>query len=354
MSAWRRAGSARGPLIVGVAAALVLAGAVTGLLLLLLGGSGGPPDYSGRGTGSAVVQVREGASVAAIGTRLDRSGVVKSSAAFVQAAQNHPQGTSIQPGHYRLRQRMEASQALALMLSPKSRVQARVTVSEGMRMSEIFTHVAKRTDLTEKALRKAAKEPQALGVPAYAETLEGYLFPATYTVEPDETAQDLLRRMVTEFESQASQLSLKQRAGRRDMTPHQIVTVASLVQAEAKRAQDFPKVAAVVYNRLDEGMRLELDPTVNYVTGDETLQVSKQDTKVDSPYNTYKYPGLPPGPINSPGARALRAALNPAGGDWLYFVTTDPDTGTTKFTSNYQEFLQLKKRFKRNTQSGGG
>lgn len=308
-----------------------------------------PPDYTGQGTGSVVVQVEEGAAVSQIGETLERADVVKSSRAFVQAARDHPKATSIQPGHYELRHKMEASAAFAMLLDPSSRVQAKVTIPEGKRLSEIFAIVAKQTDISADDLREAAKERGELELPSYAESVEGYLFPATYTIGPDATAKQVLRRMVDEYKSAAQKVDLREQARQRGMSPHELVTVASLVQGEVMRARDFPKVATVVYNRLDQGMRLEFSSTVNYALGQRKLGVSTKETQVQSPYNTYTHGGLPPGPINSPGMRALKAAVSPARGDWLYFVTTKPQQGITKFTSDYQQFLRFKAEFKRNT-----
>ncbi len=348
----RRQARRRRNVLVALLAVGVLFAVVAGTSYVFVQGYGGAPDYSGAGSGSVVVEVDRGASVSAIGATLERRGVVKSRQAFVRAARGHPEARSISPGHYRLRRHMEASLAFQALLDPSSRIEARVTIPEGTRMSKIFAIVAKHTDISVSELEQAARDREALGLPEYARTVEGYLFPATYTVEPDDTARELLRRMVAEFEETAEDLNLEQRARQRGMSPHEIVTVASLVQGEARRPEDFRKVAAVVYNRLAAGMRLQFDSTVNYVTGEGTLQVSKEDLEVDSPYNTYQHGGLPPGPINSPGTRALQAALNPAEGDWLYFVTTNPSTGTTKFTDSYQEFQRFKRQFERNTNSG--
>lgn len=307
-----------------------------------------PPDYSGRGSGSVVVRIEEGSSVAAIGSLLEQEGVVKSKRAFIQAAEDHSESTSLQPGHYELRRRMAAERAFELLLDPSSRVQAEVTVPEGRRVSEIFELIARKTDMSVEDLEQAAENEGELGLPSYAETLEGYLFPATYTVAPDDTPERLLGRMVDKFETAAEKHDVAAQAQQRGMTPHELVTVASLVQGEVSRPGDFSKAASVVYNRLDEGMRLEFSSTVNYALDQRKLGVSEGETQVDSPYNTYQHKGLPPGPVNSPGAQALQAAVDPADGQWLYFVTTQPDKGVTKFTSDYDEFLEFKREFQRN------
>jgi UPF0755 protein len=135
---------------------------------------------------------------------------------------------------------------------------------------------------------------------------------------------------------------------RTNRTPEEIVTIASLVEAEARNPDDYGKVARVVYNRLQQGMPLQFDSTVNYALHADKTIVTYQDLGVNSPYNTYKHTGLPPAPINSPGLAAMTAAVNPTPGNWLYFVTVDPQAGTTKFTNSYQEFLKFRNELKSN------
>ncbi|MGH3321342.1 MAG: endolytic transglycosylase MltG [Streptosporangiaceae bacterium] len=308
-----------------------------------------PPDYTGEGSGSAVIHVQEGDTATAVSETLEKADVVKSAGAFIDAVQDANAAREITPGYYRLHRHMAASLAVKALLDPSSRLRARVTIPEGTRLSEILSIVAKRADMSKSHVRSAARHPGKLGLPSYAHGLEGYLFPATYDVEPHATARGVLRAMVSRFKQAADDVHLVKRSRDRQLSPRETVTIASLVQAEARRPADFRKVAAVIYNRLDQGKKLQLDATVNYALGHDTLRVSKKDLGVRSPYNTYRHPGLPPGPIDSPGEHALRAALHPAQGDWLWFVTVDPDKGTTKFTSSYQKFLKLKREFKRNT-----
>lgn len=312
-----------------------------------------PPDYSGGGSGSVVVHVGKGASVSAIADTLEGANVVKSSRAFVQAAKGRPKATSIQPGYYRLHRKMAAEPAFELLTDPKSKLQARVTIPEGMRASGIFERIAEHTDISVSQLQRAAHHPDGLSLPSYAEGVEGYLFPATYNIDPDDGATDVLRKMVSRFEQAAAEVNIESRAndlhaGGHEIGPGEVVTVASLVQAEARKSRDFAKVATVIYNRLRRGEKLQLDTTVLYALDKSTLHVSKKDLQVKSPYNTYRHKGLPPGPIESPGEKALWAALHPADGDWLWFITTNPKKGDLKFTSDYQEFLRWKRQFKRN------
>jgi UPF0755 protein len=152
--------------------------------------------------------------------------------------------------------------------------------------------------------------------------------------------------MVKRYREAATGLDLVQKAGDIGLSPHDVVTVASLIQAEARFDQDFSKIARVIYNRLENDMALQFDSTVHYAVGkDGSVGTSSSDRESSSPYNTYKVTGLPPTPISAPGDKAIEAALNPAQGDWLYFVTTNPDTGETKFATSYDDHLKNKQEF---------
>lgn len=305
-------------------------------------------DYRGPGHGTVVVEVRRGASAQEIGEILAKAGVVGSTEAFVAEVVARSKEGSLQPGWYRMRREMAAASALDLMLSPASRVVRTVTVPEGKRLSEVLTLLASATGLPLREFTDAVARPDALGLPGYAKgTVEGFLFPATYELEPAMPARELLRRMVAEFKRTAERLRLTELAGRHGLTPFEVVIAASIVQAEGGRDPDFPKIARVIYNRLGRGAKLEMDSTVNYALGRHTLKVSEQDTKVASPYNTYLHPGLPPGPICNPGERALEAMLHPADGDWYWFVTTDPERKITKFTDKETEFRKYREELNR-------
>lgn len=334
-------------------AAVLVAGAV--VLVLLVSGFlisrslfGGSSDYPGPGEGSVAVEVPPGASLRAIGGVLAKADVVKTADAFVAAAEAEPRAQTIGPGRYAMREQMSGAGAVELMLDPASRIVNRIVIPEGSRLSAISAEVQKITGLPREQIDAALADP-ALGLPAYAPGPEGYLFPATYEAAKDAAALTVLQAMTTRFAQAAGALDLEARAEAIGRTPAQIVTIASLLEAEAK-PEDFAKVSRVVYNRLAAGMPLQFDSTVNFVLNRSTIAVSIEDTKVDSPYNTYANKGLPPGPIGSPGEVALQAALAPEDGDWLYFVTVNPSTGETKFTSSYAEFLEFKKELKANTQ----
>jgi UPF0755 protein len=315
-----------------------------------------PPDYSGAGTGTVTVQVQDGDSVRQMGVRLEQAGVVKSSSAFYKIAKDDPKATSIQPGFYRLKLHMSAKAALALLLSPASRT-GRVTFPEGKRTAEVLTILAKRTHIPLRNFQRAAQNTKALGLPSYAHgRLEGYLYPFTYDPAPNATATQVLRAMVTQFKKVAQEIDLEGQARQRHMSPHDVVVIASLVQAESGAAEDMPKIARVIDNRLHNPQpwmhKLQLDSTVMYALGKYGIVASGADLKSTSPYNTYAYPGLPPGAISNPGEDALKAALDPAKGSWTYFVTTDPARHITKFTDDPAEFARFRQELQQNLAHG--
>ncbi|MEZ0077326.1 endolytic transglycosylase MltG [Planotetraspora sp. GP83] len=338
----------RAPAVVAGGAALLTAAVVFGVYSFLRPAPG-PQDFEGAGSDAVTVEISPGASAGEIAETLKRAGVVASAQSFVQAVVERSKEGSLRPGRYRLKRRMAASSALDLLLAPKSRVVRRVTVPEGLRTSEVLTTLSAGSGIPLADFTKAVAEPSGLRLPAYADgKVEGFLFPATYEVEPGATARDLLKNMIARFGAAARHVGLGKVTPERGLTPLEVVTVASIIQAEGGQDSEFPKIARVIYNRLQRGAKLEMDSTVNYALRRHTLKVSQQDTKVASPYNTYARAGLPPGPIANPGESALMAALRPAKGDWYWFVTTDPRHRITKFTDKETEFLKYREELNRN------
>ncbi|MFI6599768.1 endolytic transglycosylase MltG [Nonomuraea sp. NPDC050536] len=324
------------------ASAIVLGGGAYVMLKPMLS----PDDFQGPGTETVTVKINPGASAGDIGSLLAKAGVVASARSFVNVTENRSVADRLRPGSYRLRKGMAAGMALDLLLSPAARVVSRVTVPEGLRLVETLQRLAKQTGLPLKDLQ--AVDKGLVGLPEYAPGLEGFLFPATYEVEPGEKPADLLAAMVERFDAAASQVDLVKRAAAVHLTPLEAVTVASILQAEGGKDEDYPKIARVIYNRLSRDMPLEIDSTVLYALGKHTLKVSERDTHVRSPYNTYRRRGLPPGPISNPGEKALMAALHPAKGDWTWFVTTDPAHRITKFTDKESEFVRYREELNAN------
>ncbi|MEU1387211.1 MULTISPECIES: endolytic transglycosylase MltG [unclassified Nonomuraea] len=213
-------------------------------------------------------------------------------------------------------------------------------VNDGERISGLFDDLARVTGRPAESFAKAAGDGRALGLPPYAKGgLEGFAFPGTYRFAGSAAPDEILRGMVARFRETADELGLAARSDALD-----VVIVASLVQAESPTEADMPKVARVLLNRLARGMMLQVDSSVRYALGRRRGPVTVEDVKVRSPYNTYRHKGLPPGPVANPGEAALRAALDPAAGSWLYFVLTDPKRGTLGFATTGKEYAELTER----------
>jgi UPF0755 protein len=311
----------------------------------------GTPDYPGPGTGEVVFEVKDGDSVTEMGRNLKELDVVKSVDAFTEAASANPDSTRIQVGFYTMQLQMKAEDALALLVDPANAVNAAVTIPEGLRVVDIVKILAKETDFSKKEFEAALADTAALGLPAYAKgNPEGYLFPATYEFGPEAQPADMLKAMVVRWQQAVSDVDLEAKAKALGYTPHEMMTIASLLEAEG-RGDYTPKIARVIYNRLENpgngvtnGL-LQIDATVNYALGKAGIARLTQeeiDSVADSPYNTYTQQGLPPGPIEAPGQAAMEAALNPEAGDWLFYVTVNLATGETKFASTEAEFLEYK------------
>ncbi|MFI6052940.1 endolytic transglycosylase MltG [Streptomyces violascens] len=225
--------------------------------------------------------------------------------------------------------------ALFLLLRETGAPVRPLVVPEGWRASQVYAAVDKRLDLPP-GTTKAAAAKAGLKLPAEAKgNPEGYLYPATYPITDDTTPGGLLAYMVETANKQFGQdrSTVGSRRGR--LTAYQMVTIAGIVQAEADTPADMGKVSRVIRNRLALGMPLQMDSTLNYALNRSTLTTTANETRMDSPYNTYQHKGLPPTPTGNPGRQAMSAALNPTPGNWLYFVTVAP--GDTRFTDSYAQ-----------------
>ncbi len=305
----------------------------------------GAPDFAGPGTDTVQVEVTSGETLAQIGNNLKAQGVVASVDSFTRAATENPDSSSIQPGFYTLKLQMKSSDAIKALLDPVSRIVKKVVIPEGKRVEWVLNALAQGTGIPRSDFDAVVANPTALGLPAYAQgKVEGFLFPATYDFPPNATAELVLKTMVDKFNSEIATLDIQAKSQTLGMSPYDIITIASLLQVEG-HPRDFDKVSRVVYNRLTEPMRLQFDSTVNYGLGKTDVILTTDLLNKDTPYNTYLHDGLPPTPIDNPGIDAIKAALNPATGNWLYFTTTDLATQETKFTNSYSEFLKFKNEF---------
>jgi UPF0755 protein len=302
------------------------------------------PDYDGAGRGEVVVQIKDGDTATAIGGTLVAKDVVKSTKAFVEAATADPRSLGLQPGSYKVRREMKASEALALLLDPQSRVTMNFRVREGLSSMQAFAEIEKATGVKASALRAAAQQPAALGVPSWGhKDIEGFLFPATYDLPPDTDATGILREMVARGVQELEATDFVAKAARVNLEPYEALKVASLVEGEG-RPEDFGKIARVVYNRENQGMPLQFDSTTLY--GRELRGLPRRPTQPGELYNdlrdpsdtysTYTNKGLPPTPISNPGRAALEAAVTPEQGPWLYFVVVGAD-GQTAFSTTLAE-----------------
>lgn len=325
-------------LILGVAGAGALYGGRS-----LLGRFGDTPDFAGAGSGEVLIRVSPGDTATDIAATLVSKGVVKSENAFRNAAKDDPRSVSIQPGTYKLRKEMSGASALALILDPVARMLSRVTVPEGLSVAGTLKLIAGKTSLPLKDLQAAAKNTKALGLPSYAKgRLEGFLFPETYDLEPGTTAAGLLKAMVAMFKEKVDTSGLSQRAADVDLTPYQLIIVASMVEKETLKVEERPKVARVIYNRLTQDFYLGVDAAVLYGLGRSSGGLTRADLAKDTPYNNRLHKGLPPTPIANPGIASVQGAVDPAPGPWLYYVLDDDKSGRHVFTDDPEVFNTAK------------
>jgi len=285
-------------------------------------------DYTGGGSGAVSIAVHRGDASRTIAAALEKAGVVKTARAFEDAAAGDLRSGSIRPGIYVLHSKMSALSALAMLLNPTNRTVPRVTIREGLWTSEIISALATATGQPLADYTVALKDPALLGLPVQAKgNVEGYLFPSTYEFESDVSATEQLQTMVAKSLDELRKLGVAPDKAQR------VLTIASIVEAEARARPDRPKVARVIENRLAAAMPLQMDSTVHFVSHRRgKVGTTKAERRRVSPYNTYVVSGLPPGPIDSPGLSAMQAAVHPTPGRWMYFVTVNPQTGLTRFS----------------------
>ncbi|GAU66073.1 putative 4-amino-4-deoxychorismate lyase [Streptomyces sp. NBRC 110611] len=320
---------------------------------------GSAPDYEGAGSGDIQIEIPKDSPLVKMGQILAEKGVIKSAGAFTEAAEENSKAKSLQPGTYSLRKAMSAAAAIELMLDPKSR--NGLTIREGLRAGAVYELIDKKLKLKPGTTKDVAKsEVKSFGLPAWAvdaakvkDPLEGFLYPSTYSVGANAKPAAVLTEMVARAKQVYGRYDLEANARKLRLdSPIQLLTVASLTQAEGKYKHDFDKVARVVYNRLKPDNTetyglLDFDSTVNYAKAQSTLDTGSVDDlrKFNDPYNTYKFKGLPPGPIGNPGEEALKSAINPAEGNWYYFVSINPEK--TLFAATNEEHERNRRIYER-------
>jgi UPF0755 protein len=290
-----------------------------------------------------IVEIPNGATGSQIASILFDSGVVKSSQAYFRVAVGDARSQKVAPGSHRMTLKISARQALDQLLDP-DRIPNLIRVAEGAWKSEVekafITY-----GFTQQEVKKAFS---LLKLPKGFSKSEGLIFPAQYSFPQGTSAQAAAQSMIDRFSDDPYGRKLLQ--GNKDFSAQQLLTIASIVQAESTN-EDFSKVARVIYNRLKIGMPLQMDSTVHFIMqarGD--IFLSRKSTTLNSPYNTYRKFGLPPGPISSPSSDAIKATLEPIQGDWLYFITVAP--GDTRFTASFDEFSSWKVEYTKNRKAG--
>lgn len=290
-------------------------------------------DYVGTGTGEVMFTIHDGDTGDDITTNLVEADVIKTYSPFYSLLLAQSPEPVFQPGAYLMAGQMSAKAALAKLQDPATRQENTFFIAEGDVMANVLPDIANGTGVALADLQAAAADYGSYGLPAGATSLEGFLFPATYDIQPGTSAHDILQTLVDRtFQSlDAAGVPVDDR--------YRVIVFASLVQREAGLRDDYPKVARVFQNRLDQGMLLQSDATVAYGSG-QTHRVTTTDAEradANNAYNTYVHPGLPVGPISNPGDIAIDAVMHPADGSWLYFVTVNLDSGETVFSTTLAE-----------------
>lgn len=289
----------------------------------------GPADFVGEGTEPKVlVTIKDGDFGDVVAEKLFEAGVTKSFDAVYQILL--ADSTIVfKPGTYELRTGMSASAALRILSDENNRLVWKVTIPEGLIITDVIARLSEGTGIPVAEFESVVSDTAAFRLPEGVETIEGYLFPATYEFEYGSTAHEIVAKMVSTMDARLFDLGVL------GPDKHKILTMASLVQREAgSNVEDFGKVARVFYNRLDDGWKLQSDATVTYGTGNygSVWTTDAERADASNPYNTYVHMGLPVGPIGAPGMVALEAAVNPPEGPWYFFVTVNLKTGETKFS----------------------
>ena len=297
------------------------------------------------------VKVAPGMDTEQIGNALASSGVVDNAAMFRWKVRQAGVGAQLRAGAYELTTGLGYEGAISALRKGPNVTYKTVTIPEGFVLEQIAARFEKEAGIPSGeflALAKggaaqfAASHPYLNG--AYEGSLEGFLFPKTYRVKDGATANDVIEMMLDQFDREIANVNVAA-AQPRGLNLPQVVTVASIIEREAKVASERPLVSSVIYNRLGRNMLLQMCSTVDYVLPGDHFRLTNAQTKTETPYNTYLHPGLTPGPISNPGLASLKAAVEPADTDYLYYVLTGKD-GSHTFASNGAEFEKARAKSK--------
>ncbi|MHB9144431.1 MAG: endolytic transglycosylase MltG [Symbiobacteriia bacterium] len=347
-TAGRKAG--RGAILVAAVLALLVAGAAWGRAqaVTLLG------PVNPAATAPVTFQVQPGNTSAQVAASLAAAGLVKNAAAFRFYLRYRALDGRLQAGEYQLSPALTAAEVAARLGSGRV-TQLSFTVPEGMTVRQVADLLSSKGIVDKDRFLAAARDRSlvqdllpATGAPL-AEPLEGYLFPDTYSIPKGYSEKQIVAMMVGQFRRVMTP-AWQQQAKNSGLTVHQAVALASIIEREAEVPQDRPLISSVFHNRLKIGMKLDSCATVNYALGKSQLILTYKDLDVNSPYNTYKYAGLPPGPIASPGAASLQAALYPDDSRYLYFVAKGD--GSHAFARTLSEHLANARKYEASLQAG--
>ncbi|HIW46442.1 MAG TPA: endolytic transglycosylase MltG [Candidatus Yaniella excrementigallinarum] len=302
-------------------------------------------DYPGPGGDEVQFEVLPGDGAIVIGNRLVEQDIVASTGAFRDAIEASDGTSEIQPGEYTLRYEMPARDAASILLREDEEGKNYAYVNSGYRIDDVYDTIAEQTSYSVKEIEEAA-DPSNFGLPDEASSLEGYIAVGEYHFPIDASLQEILEQMIEPTMQEFDRLGIED-----PKKQFRVVTIASILQAEA-RTKDFPEVAGIIENRLDPANPetsgyLQIDATVIYGMGVRQLQFSAEDREDKSnPYNTYVHRGLPPGPIGAPSIEALDAAAEPKSSDNYYWITTNIETGETKFSSTYEQHQKYQREYR--------
>lgn len=336
---------------------IIIKGLIVVLVILLLGGIGAKyyyevntkPVSTDSEAETVEIEIPDGSSTNKIATILEENNLIRNSNVFRVVSKIKGTDGKLKAGTYNLNTGMTPEEILnSLVEGGKSGTTITFTIPEGYTIEEMAEKLSKE-DIVDKDtfieltndVEKFASDYEFLESVPEDMNMEGYLFPNTYEVYEDAREEDIIRKMLDEF-NVIYQEKIKGKEFKQDLDLNQFITLASIVERESKVDEERPKIAEVFYNRLEIGMKLQSCATVQYILGERKPNLSIADTQIDSVYNTYMNVGLPPTPIASPGLESIEATINPDEHDFLYFVLKDDGSSTHTFSTNYEDHLQAK------------
>lgn len=324
---------------------LILALAVAGGFFLF---NSWASPYDSNNTSEQLIDIPQGSSTYDIGYILEEKGIIKDAKGFRYYSKIKGFDGKFLAGKYALSPSMSADEIANILISGKTSANF-ATIPEGYHVNQIAEALEKQGVVSAKDFLYEAEHGKfdydfiddSIKGP---ERLEGFLFPDTYQFETGADAHAVIDTMLKNFDGKFTK-EYRNKAKKMGYSVREMVTIASIIERETQKSDERPKVASVIYNRLEIDMPLQMCSTVQFILGEQKAVLSEADTRLESPYNTYLYGGLPEGPICSPGLESIKAALNPADTNYLYFVVSEKLDGSQNFSSDYQKFEKDKEAY---------